>query len=203
MKKIVVLLVVITLIITGCTAKKTTEVTDSEIFAAEYKIGKNNVFKYATIDDIEKLFTDKDGIVFFGNPDNKESLEVAEFINNVIKKTTISEIYYCNPVTLKDKKPSLYDKFIIKEENNEYDENASLFTDSEEDEEKPLETNELEDKTSYDILIPSLYFIKNGEIYYYDFSFSGLKDKENVEVKLFLEELTKKYTSLIGEYLND
>ena len=71
MKKAVVLIVLcsVLFLISGCSLKKTEELSDAEKFANEYSISKNNPFQYADVDDVLALFDNQSGILFLGNSD--------------------------------------------------------------------------------------------------------------------------------------
>ena len=85
MKKVVIIILCLFLV-TGCSIKKVKELTDSEKFAAEYNINKNNPFIYAKYDDIDNILN-TNGIIFFATPDGPGSKKAAEILNEVTKTT--------------------------------------------------------------------------------------------------------------------
>ena len=56
MKKLVVVFLILIIFTTGCSVKKVEELTDSEKFAKEYNISKNNPFVYSSYKDIVAIF---------------------------------------------------------------------------------------------------------------------------------------------------
>ena len=103
MKKIMILLMMICLL-SGCSIKKTEELTNSEKFDNEYAVGENNPFVYITISELETVLNDGTGIVFFGNSDCEWCLNSVEIFNELLLKNDITEVYYLNPAILSDKK---------------------------------------------------------------------------------------------------
>lgn len=112
MKKVVVLIVVCSMVffLSGCSVKKTEELTDAEKFANEYSISKKNPFQYATMDDVLELFENKSGILFLGNSDSEWSTFGARVLNKVLKEEKISQVYYFNPDRIKNKKKEKFKK---------------------------------------------------------------------------------------------
>ena len=97
MKKIVVLIIISIFLITGCSIKKESEVTEAEIFAAKYDLPKKNSFKYLNTEEVFKLFEDGSGIIIFGNPDIEYSTIMIKIFNSLIGENNIKEVYYYNP----------------------------------------------------------------------------------------------------------
>lgn len=116
MRKVVSLIVLccILCLISGCSVKKTEELTDAEMFANEYSVSEENPFQYATIDDVLELFENKSGILFLGDSDSEWSTFGAKVLNRVLKEEKISEVYYFNPETIKNKKSKKYQEFVDK-----------------------------------------------------------------------------------------
>lgn len=110
MKKVVIIILCLFLV-TGCSIKKVKELTDSEKFAAEYNINKNNPFIYAKYDDIDNILN-TNGIIFFATPDGPGSKKAAEILNEVTKTTETKKIYYYNPNKIKDSNPNKYKKIL-------------------------------------------------------------------------------------------
>ena len=125
MKKVVCLLVVIGLIsmVSGCSVKKTKDLTDVEKFANEYSISKENSFLYATMDDVLELIEHKSGILFLGNSDCEWSTFGVKVLNRVLKENNVDEVYYFNPDGIKDKESADYQKLL---EALKFDDNSSL-----------------------------------------------------------------------------
>lgn len=114
MKKAVVLVVLLSLLflVSGCSVKKTEELSDAEKFANEYSISKNNPFHYANIDEVLNLFNNQSGILFLGNSDCEWSTYGAKVLNEVLKKENVEEVYYFNPEVLSNKQDKKYKKIV-------------------------------------------------------------------------------------------
>ncbi len=114
MKKVVILIVICSMLflISGCSIKKTDELSDAELFANEYSIGKNNPFHYADVDDVIKLFDNQSGILFLGNSDCEWSAFGAKILNRVLKEEKVDKVYYFNPDSINYKKHKKYDEVI-------------------------------------------------------------------------------------------
>lgn len=110
MKKVVILIVFCSFLflISGCSLKKTEELSDAEKFANEYSISKNNPFHYADVDDILALFDNQSGILFLGNSDCEWSTYGAKVLNGVLEKENVEKAYYFNPENVKHKKSKKY-----------------------------------------------------------------------------------------------
>lgn len=125
MKKVVCLLVAISLIsmVSGCSIKKTKDLTDAEKFANEYSISEENSFLYATMDDVLELIEHKSGILFLGNSDCEWSTFGVKVLNQVLKENNVDEVYYFNPEGIKDKESQGYQKLLAA---LKFDDNSSL-----------------------------------------------------------------------------
>ena len=182
MKKIVIIMVISLFIFTGCSVKRTEEVSDAEIFASEYAISKNNVFKYATFDDVKTILTSGTEILLFGDSDLDSSLNTVKLFSEVLKNTDIKRVYYYDPITIKDEKSEKYLELL-----ELLDGNLTI------DEEN-------EDNKGY-LTVPSVYFIRNGNVIgYTDRVVQSSED--NVITDVAIEELKQDYLELINLYLN-
>ena len=86
MKKVVILVVLCSLFVAGCSVKKTEELTDAERFANEYSISSNNPFCYTTLNNLlELLEKDESFILFVGNSDSEWSSLGAKSLNRALK----------------------------------------------------------------------------------------------------------------------
>ncbi len=122
------------------------KITDAESFTKEYGITKDNVYKYKTAKEILELLNSGTGIVFFGYPDSTWSPIYADILNDTAKKYRVSEIYYYN--ILSDRKA-----------NNFYYEHIVDLLSS---------YLPVLDNGDVDIYVPSVVFVKNGTILFYD-----------------------------------
>ena len=178
MKKVLLLLLICVFLITGCSVKKTNQMTDSEIFAAEYAIGKDNMFKYATIEEVFTLLEKDTGIIFFGNSDQECCLEAVELFSKLAATHQINEVYYYNPTVIKD---------------NLTDEYYTLVD--------LLGYNLLPETTEDNYLnMPAIYFVKDGEIIGYNDDALQLMETFDDDLEKFKENLEVEYLKLIEEY---
>ena len=102
MKKLVVIFLILIIFTTGCSVKKVEELTDSEKFAKEYNISKNNPFVYSSYKDIVTILESGTGLILLANSDDEGSIEAVGLINSEAKKLSIKEINYYNLDTLKN-----------------------------------------------------------------------------------------------------
>ena len=112
MKKVVILIVFcsLLLLISGCSVKKTAELSDAEKFANEYSISKSNPFHYADVSEVLRLFDNQFCILFLGNSDCEWSAFGAKALNSALKKENISKVYYFNPDSITHKKNKKYEE---------------------------------------------------------------------------------------------
>ncbi len=141
MKKVVSILIICLILMTGCSVKKTNEVTDEEKFAMEYGVSHENPFEYLSYEKIEKLLTNGSGIIYFGNSNDETSRNVSNYLIELTKETDIETIYYYDPTTLK------------RENKKQYKELVKLLNEQEDN---------IEDLKT--IKIPSIYILNNGKV---------------------------------------
>ena len=105
MKKIVsILLICISMIfMTGCSVKKTSEVTDEEKFAMEYDVTVDNPFSYIEYDELLESFNSNKAIIYFGNSNDEISQTVAKFLTENSVGSQVKKIYYFDPTKLRKK----------------------------------------------------------------------------------------------------
>lgn len=172
MKKVVITLLLVSIIVTGCTAKKVEKLTDSERFANEYGISDKNPFIYAKYDEVIELFQSKKAIILFANSDDEKSKKAVEIIYKQAKKDKVEKIYYYNPVVLKEKQPKKYKK-LVKEI------------------EKSIE--------NYKLKLPTLYAVDDGKIVNYSDCFSKNKQLEDEYLtKKRKETINEKYSNIFN-----
>lgn len=174
MKKAVIFAILLVIITTGCSVKKVEELTDSEKFANEFNVDKDNPFVYISIDDLLHMIDTDKLVIFLADSDYEGSSKAAQFILEEANKLDIRKIYYYNPIKLKEKEEKKYNKLI---------ERLKSVLDS--------------DKNGNPILnIPDIYCISSGKIVNHSNYFS--KKEELSE-----EFLTKKQKSkIIEKYQN-
>lgn len=173
MKKIVVLVILLCIFVTGCSVKKVNELTDAEKFSNEFNVSDKNPFVYASIDDVIHIFTSDSGVIFIANSDEEGSIKAAEVLTSAAWNVGVEKIYYYNPKKLKDSSPKKFKKLL--EIINNYlgydDKNQKLR-------------------------LPSIYSVKDGKIVGYSNYFSNNE-------QLSADKLTKKRKDRIKkEYIN-
>ena len=169
MKKVVILLL-ICILFSGCSIRKTDELTNSQKFDNEYAVGENNSFTYVSIDELEDLFESGTGLLFFGNSDCEWCIKSVTILNKLLNRSEVKEVLYFNPMTLNDTNK---DKLLY------------------------LINEEIENIEISSIKMPSLYVIVDGVIVDYDDSSLESIDEDNdKEVKKY----EKRYLELIEKY---
>ena len=109
MKKVVILVILCSLFVAGCSVKKTEELTDAERFANEYSISSNNPFCYTTLNNLlELLEKDESFILFVGNSDSEWSSLGAKALNRALKEEKVDKVYYFSPGSIKNKQSKKY-----------------------------------------------------------------------------------------------
>lgn len=148
MKKLVALLLTFLLVLLGCNSIEVTKVeddikTDSIRFNDEYKsAGKNNIYEYATYDNVIERLNKGTGIIYLGFPTCSLCKEIVPILDEVAKKRNIDNILYYN---FKD---------IRNDNTKEYQELVDILSDYlKEDEEKNLR-----------ISAPTVIFVNKGRI---------------------------------------
>lgn len=138
MKKVVsILLICISMFfMTGCSIKKTSEVTDEEKFAMEYDVTVDNPFSYIEYDNLLEAFNSNKAIIYFGSSNDENSQTISKFLTENLIDSEIKEIYYFDPTRLEKKE----EKELVKLLNSKL--NSSIKN----------------------ITIPSLYIIKEKQV---------------------------------------
>ena len=176
MKKLVAVLLTFLFILTGCNTVKVTKVeddnkTDGFKFSSEYKtVAKNNNYKYAVYENVIDLLKNGTGIIFFSYPDCKVCEEVAPILNESATLKEVKEINYYN---IKD----------IKSNNTkEYKELLQL-----------LDNNLKEENGVKDLSVPSVIFVKDGNIkYLYEYDKTTSNDDIDDIFNKYIDEIYSK-----------
>ncbi len=114
MKKLVALLLTFLILLTGCSTVEITKVeddikTDSIRFYREYKkVGKENVYEYATYDNVIETLKNKTGIVYLGFPTCVLCKEIVPVLNEAAKEKNIKSILYYNFKDIRDNNTKEY-----------------------------------------------------------------------------------------------
>lgn len=130
-----VMVLIIVLIIVGLVAfmitdkkeekkdPKVTEKTDAQKFAEEYtKVTEDNVFVYASAEEIIKVMENGTGVVYLGFPECPWCQAYVVYLNEVAKEVGIEKIYYYNILEDRQNNTKDYQKMVsILEKKLEYD----------------------------------------------------------------------------------
>ena len=152
MRKLVVLLLLTFLLITGCSSIEVTKVdddikTDALKFNKEYPlVSEDNVFEYSTYDNIIDKIENGTGIIYLGYPTCKYCDLIVSILDSISKDKEIEEISYYNIKDIMDNNTQEYINLIKLLDFKDEDYNDNL-------EEKEEENN---------ISAPIIVFVKNG-----------------------------------------
>lgn len=183
--KIIITFVIVAIIITLIVKfrdelfKIKNNITDGEKFFQEYnKVGVDNVFKYATVEQALELFKSESAVIYFGFKECIWCQEYAPILNDYAKQNNIETIYY---VDIKQDRA---------DNTEQYQELIKLL-------DKYLSSDDNGQKRIY---VPDVYFVNQGKIVghnndtstqvgadiqeYYDQNGASLKEKID---KLFKE----------------
>lgn len=172
MRRVVIVLVLVSLIITGCSVKKVDKLTDSERFAKEYGINNKNPFVYVEYTDVIDIIDNKKAILLFADSDDEKSQIAVKYIYKQAKKDKINKIYYYNPRVLKEKQFKKYKKLV----------------------------NKLENKIEkYKFSLPTIYALEDGKIINYSDCFSKKNQiEEEYLTKKKIKEINDKYSNVLN-----
>ncbi len=153
MKKniIVPISILVLLIIAGLTyfflLKKEEVTPDNVKFAKEYtKISEDNLFKYKTLEEVNKILTKGTGVVYLGFPECPWCQEYVKYIDEVSKSVGLDKVYYSN--ILDDRK----------NDTEEYKETVKILSDY-------LSNDDEGNKRVY---VPSVIVVSSGKIVMFD-----------------------------------
>ena len=106
MKKKILLILIIFVLLIGCTKK---EQTDALKFKEEYEkyndskikleISEENIIKYATNEEINNIIKNKSGVIFIGNPKDNLSRVAIKYLLEASESTDLKNIYYINNIS--------------------------------------------------------------------------------------------------------
>lgn len=123
------------------------EITDASKFADEYtEISEDNVFVYASVDEIIDTLENGNGVVYLGFPECQWCQRYVVYLNDVAKKNNVDKILYYN----------------IREDRNDNSENYLKVVD--------LLKDYLQDDEDGNprIYVPAIIFMNNGKIVGFD-----------------------------------
>ena len=123
------------------------EITDASKFADEYtEISEDNVFVYASVDEIIDTLKNGNGVVYLGFPECQWCQRYVVYLNDVAKKNNVDKILYYN----------------IREDRNDNSENYLKIVD--------LLKDYLQDDEDGNprIYVPAIIFMNDGKIVGFD-----------------------------------
>ena len=123
------------------------EITDASKFADEYtEISEDNVFVYASVDEIIDTLENGNGVVYLGFPECQWCQRYVVYLNDVAKKNNVDKILYYN----------------IREDRNDNSENYLKIVD--------LLKDYLQDDEDGNprIFVPAIIFMNDGKIVGFD-----------------------------------
>ncbi len=213
MKKLLLIIVMILCVTSGCTKKEENK-TDAIKFKEEYEslngkkndlqneaystitIPEDNAIKYSNIEEILSLIDGKTGIIYFGNPECSQSRNAASVLLNTANMVGIETIYYFNAEEIRD----------IKHLN----ENGEIITDKEGTDEyyallQALDEvlpsyKELNDETMKRLYFPTVVFIKEGKIIGMH---EGTVDSQADSNQILTENEEKELSQIYSTYMHD
>ena len=87
--------------------------SDAARFAGEYSlVESDNVFKYKSAEETEKILEHGTGVVFLGFPSCPWCQTYAKMLNDLAKEKGLKEIYYYNIATARENNTETYQKFV-------------------------------------------------------------------------------------------
>lgn len=118
MKKLVALLLTFLLVLVGCDSIEVTKVeddikTDGIRFKDEYKaVSNNNIYEYATYDNVIDVLKKDTGIIYFGFPSCDLCKKVVPILDEAAKKRDINNILYYNFKDIRDNNTKEYQDLV-------------------------------------------------------------------------------------------
>ncbi len=156
------------------------EITDASKFADEYtEISEDNVFVYASVDEIIDTLENGNGVVYLGFPECQWCQRYVVYLNDVAKKNNVDKILYYN----------------IREDRNNNSDNYLKIVD--------LLKDYLQDDEDGNprIYVPAIIFMNNGKIV-------GFDDETSLDTKgcsspdeYWVEDEIKDLKERLNEYI--
>lgn len=118
MKKLVALLLTFLLVLAGCNSVEITKVeddikTDGIKFNSEYSgVGKDNIYEYATYDNVIETLNKGTGIIYLGFPTCDLCKKIVPVLDEVAKKRNVDNILYYNFKDIRDNKTKEYQELV-------------------------------------------------------------------------------------------
>lgn len=144
---ILFVLIIVAFIYIGTRDFSTKIVVDNEKFDQEYQnVSSNNVFSYASSQEVYTTLKNGSGIIFMGYPENKWSGYYANLLNETAKNNGIKQILYYNFYNDRKMKNATYQSIVL----------------------NLVEYLPMLDDGTHNIYAPTLIIVKNGRILAYD-----------------------------------
>ena len=180
MKKLLILLFIGLITITGCSSIKVSnksKMDDNDKFSLEYNVSKKNPFKYARVHDVIDLLNDGTGIVYFADSDDEKSLYYTELILDTLNTSEINEVYYYNPSNIKENNTKNYKEIIsILRDYLPEDDDSNVYLD-----------------------MPNLFFVKDGKVIGHTYIDSKYDMDDLLEEKI-KKKLIKELKNIINKF---
>ncbi|MEE0699547.1 MAG: thioredoxin family protein [Bacilli bacterium] len=115
MKKLVALLLTFLLVITGCTVTKVEDETETDAikFNKEYpSVSKDNVYKYATYNNVIDTIENGSGIIYLGFPTCPWCKQATPVLNESAKNRDVKEILYYNFKDIRENNTEEYQRLV-------------------------------------------------------------------------------------------
>lgn len=189
-KKILLIILVVSVLLTGCKDKTKEEETDSQKFSKEYTdVSEYNVFVYKDIDEIIKILEHGTGIVYLGFPECPWCQAYVPKLNEVADVEGLEKVYYYNIYNDRKENTEKYQKIVsILSDHLQYDEEGNKR-----------------------IFVPAVIAVSNGKIVGFDDETSldtlGLDDPKEYwtedRVKALKEKLSKMISPIVDNKCTD
>lgn len=166
MKKIISLLLILVVVLTGCSRKDPSKAK----LLGEYASleNENHVFREVSFDEAINFMENKTGAIIFSFPTCPYCQAVMPILNRVAQEAKVKEILYLDIYTMR------------KDNTLEYQELLALIT-------SQVDDLSYSDATeSHRIVVPDVYFIKNGKIL--NHHIATIKDQEGKWIKELNDE---------------
>ena len=176
----ILVVLVITVAVYFFLLKKEEVTPDNVKFAKEYtKISEDNLFKYKTLEEVNKILTKGTGVVYLGFPECPWCQEYVKYIDEVSKSVGLDKVYYSN--ILDDRK----------NDTEEYKETVKILSDY-------LSNDDEGNKRVY---VPSVIVVSSGKIVMFDDETArDTKGYDLPEEYWQSEDLTALKTKLTNEF---
>lgn len=216
MKKVVILLIISILLVTGCTKKQLKVTKDEQKFKEEYEsingqkqndkeimelnVPEENKISYIDSSEVLDIIKNKTGVIYFGFPKCPWCRNLVPVLIDAAEEVELDKIYYANLLDERNTKTKNEDGEIIEEKkgsDNYYkllellDDKLGVYEGLDSEEEKRL-------------YFPTVLFVKNGHVEDIHIGtldsqkdpYKKLTEKQEKELKSILTKAMKKTQSL-------